>query len=150
MGIFHQFCHQAIRPAWEILLLDDGKTDFSIERRLKTASVRSFTREKLHYKKGSYPYIACKGADTVIFLNWLQFYIKLVMPQNVGGPLAATLDMMLLGVQAGLAFTKDIHRHGLFMQKRCQFKLWKACSSFLRAYAVLAEKSLQDGQSLFG
>ena len=72
------------------------------------------------------------------------------MPQNVGGPLAATLDMMLLGVQAGLAFTKDIHRHGLFMQKRCQFKLWKACSSFLRAYAVLAEKSLQDGQSLFG
>ena len=58
-------------------LFDDGETDFSIERRLKTAwsqcflwcstnrskpaSVRSFTREKLHCKKGSYPYIACKG-----------------------------------------------------------------------------------------
>lgn len=147
-------------------LFDDGETDFSIERRLKTAwsqcylwcctngskpaSVRSFTREKLHYKRGSYPWISCKGSDTVIFLKWLQFYIKLIMPQHVGGPLAVSLDTMLLGVQAGLSFTKDIHRHGLFMQKRCQLKLWKACSSFLRAYAVLAAKALQEGQSLFG
>ena len=61
----------------------DGPTDseFSFERRMSSAwahfklwatsvgespgGIRSFTREKLHYKN-SFPYVGCKGSDTVI------------------------------------------------------------------------------------
>jgi len=141
-------------------------TDFGIGRRLKSAwaqcylwcctvgtkpaTVRSFTCEKLHYKSGSYPWISCKGSDTVIFLKWLQFQIKLIMPQHSGGPLASPLQTMLLGVQTGLIFTRHPHRHGLWLQKSCALKLRNACSKFLFAYAVLADKCLQDRVSLFG
>ena len=166
LGIARNFIASVIIMLGLKGVFDDGETDFSVERRLNTAwhlcnlwcttngtrpaTVRSFTREKLHYKSGSYPWIACKGADTVIFLTWLRFQIRLIMPMHVGDSLEPTLRMMLLGVQAGLSFTKNIHRHGLWMQVHCVKHMRNSCSSFLRAYAVLAQTALQEGVSLFG
>jgi len=166
LGIGRNFVASCIILMCHNALFDDGESDYSMERRMKTAwshfylwcsstgqrpqSIRSFTRDKLHFKRGSFPYVSCKGSDTVLLLKWLIFIIELTRKSVENASLKQTLGVMLLGARSGLVFTQYIHRHGLWMRKHCVGKLRLAVKRFLHCYSVLAKESLDNSISLFG
>ena len=166
LGIGRNFLASAIILLSLKGLFDDtSDTVFSFERRMTSAwsdfklwtisvgaspaSIRSFSREKLHYKN-SFPYVSCKGADTVLLFRWLEFAIKLWLPDISDQNICATMRLVLLGVQQGLAFTRGIHHHGLWLPASCSERLAKACRDFNYAYTSLAAQSLSENLSLFG
>ena len=76
-----------------------GDSSISIEARLRrawgcfslwcdahhvsTAGIRSFTKEKLHMQAtGAFPWVGCKGSDTILLLKWLRFKSGLYAAQN--------------------------------------------------------------------
>ena len=100
--------------------------------------VRSFTRDKLHLADSrSFPWLACKGSDTIPLLEFVQFYATLK-----GETLLAA------GAAAGLA-TQGIHRHGIWVPATCAKNLHKHVQDFLYAYARLAQRALNQQRTLF-
>ena len=144
---------------------DATDTMFSYERRMASAwshfklwslsvgvspaTIRSFSREKMHYKN-SFPYLSCKGSDTVILLQWLEFVVKLWLPNVSDQNTRATLQVMLSGVEGGLTFTRSIHHHGLWLRAECCQHLSSACRNFNYAYTTLAGQCLSESLTLYG
>ena len=110
------------------------------------SGVRSFSRQKLHFgTMSSFPFIGCKGSDSVILLRWLRFQAGLLLGQH---PTVSCLKHIIKACDNGLAF-QGYHRHGIFLRPSCRDRLSKACKGFLKSYAFLAEIALNNQQTLF-
>ena len=114
--------------------------------RLNPSTIRSFSRQKLHYPTAaSFPWLSCKGSDTVLLLRWLLFFAKLHLttaPQN------QVLQLIAGGSENGLNFG-GIYRHGIWLKPLCRNKIMKNAGRFNSAYSRLAALAYERGLQLF-
>lgn len=111
------------------------------------ASVRSFSMQKLHMvNMSSFPFLGCKGSDTIIFLKWLQFCGRLRMVD--GGHVPSYLDWVIQACTSGLAF-QAIHHHGLWLPFSCRTNLANHVKIFLHCYSKLANHCLGRNLQLY-
>lgn len=116
-------------------------------QRERPAGFRSFSKEKLHMPtKASFPYIGCKGSDSILLLRWLKFFAGLTLCSYPGDNI---LTLVLRACEAGLGMQK-IHKHGIWMKKQCRFNLRRNVKQFLYLYAKLAQVALNKRWTLFG
>ena len=114
--------------------------------RKRPQSIRSFSSDKLHCKKGGFPYVSSKGSDILLLYLWPIFVcnLKLRALEGHDPSVLALLQAMIEGAEQGVFFTKTIHRHGLWIQKGCVKKLTRAWQMFLYRYAFLANESMES------
>ena len=164
LGIARNFLASAL-----ILLCYDGRYDFDatdskavVERLARAwasftlwcqacgkspASMRSFSREKLHYATASsYPFIGCRGSDTVLLLKYVRWYTLLLIQ---GGTNTQVLRLLKKGCEQGLAF-QAIHGHGLWLVPHCRDEIKLAAKGFCHTYSRLAAHALTRQLTLFG
>ena len=111
------------------------------------ASMRSFSKEKLHFPTtSSFPFIGCKASDTVLLLKFLRFFAGL---QVASGDNSEAIQLIKLGCQQGLEFG-GIHRHGLWLIPSCRDHLYRAIRGFCHTYSRLASIAFQQRVTLFG
>ena len=126
---------------------------FCLANRLSVQGVRSFTVLNMHASRGAYPFLGCKGSDTVVILKWLKFLTGLFLHDESwkwSSHYKKVLTWMHQGSTSGLAFTQGIHKHGVWKKRSCVVFHRAALQKFAVAYAKLAEFSLQKKYSLFG
>jgi len=124
---------------------------FCVANSLSIQSVRNFTVQNMHSAKGAFPYLGCKGSDTIIILKWLQFLAGLYLQdQHWSLEEKGVFTWMVRGAKAGLAFSQGIHGHGIWLQPSCVLFLRQACQRFGNAYSHLASHCVRKGYSLFG
>lgn len=100
--------------------------------------LRSFSKEKLHFPTmNSFPYVGCKGSDTVVLLKWIRFFAGLKHE-----------ELLVTTADHGLAF-QTIHGHGLWIRPSCRKAIERSVAGFLAGYAKLAQKALQNRRTLF-
>ena len=100
--------------------------------------LRSFSKEKLHFPTmNSFPYVGCKGSDTVVLLKWISFYAGL-----------KDEELLVKTADHGLAF-QTIHGHGLWLRPGCRKSIERSVAGFLAGYAKLAQRALQQRRTLF-
>lgn len=110
------------------------------------SSLRSFSKEKLHCpKKGQFPWLACKGSDTILLLKWLRFFSGLHAPDN---PTSTVLPLVVKATDNGLSFQR-IHRHGIWLKPSCRNNVACAVKKFVECYARLAHYALGQGYQLY-
>ena len=114
---------------------DDGCDGYSVDKRLVRAwanfalwsdtqgmtcsGIRSFSRDKIHFANStSFPWVSCKGSDSIILLKWLDWFTKLHL---LSSPDSRILQKISNGCVNGLAF-QCIHRHGIFCRFHCREK----------------------------
>ena len=114
--------------------------------RLSCCGVRSFSRDKMHYMNNtSFPWIGCKGSDTIVLLKWLDWFTKFHL---LSSPDSLILQKISKGCINGLAF-QCIFRHGIFCRPHCRDKIMKSCKRFCFAYAELAHICFTQKRTLF-
>ena len=114
--------------------------------------IRSFSKDKLHCNSGAYPYVGCKGGDTIVLLKWLLFFVTSCRA-TVAAHQRATLrclDLLEQGARGGLEFSQGIFGHGIWLEQSCVRTLRQALQDFGAAYAHLAQFCLQQGLTLYG
>ena len=110
------------------------------------ASVRSFSRAKLHCpKKGQFPWLSCKGSDSILMLKWLRFLSGLHAPAN---PTSTVFPLVVKATDSGLRFQR-IHQHGLWLKPSCRANVARDMKNFLQCYARLAHYALERGYQLY-
>ena len=114
--------------------------------------IRAFSKDKLHHGGGkTYPYVSCKGADTVVLLKWLLFFVRLHLAAIPGDhEHHRLLSWMEQGIQGGLFFTQGIFGHGLWLSRPCMRHLKTAIIDFGVAYNHLSHYCLARQQALYG
>ncbi|CAK9083728.1 Uncharacterized protein SCF082_LOCUS39732 [Durusdinium trenchii] len=113
---------------------------------VRVTGIRAFTREKFHAAtKTSFPWVGCKGADSIILLKWLKWCSAINLASC---PDSQVLGHIHQGCEQSLAF-QGIHRHGIWLTNCCRAKLQKNCQQFLASYAWLAHVCLQRRLQLF-
>lgn len=167
LGCARNFCASAILLlAYENYFDSDGDSH-SLDARLKrawsnfylwscaegvtTSGIRSFSKQKMHRNtESSFPYLGCKGSDTILFLRWLRWLTAL---HRLSAPPASSgwvvLNLVWQGCNAGLMLQK-VHSHGLWLKRSCNVSASKSAQAFLASYARLAHLSLQKNLFLFG
>ncbi len=113
--------------------------------------IRGFTLLNMHAAKGAFPWVGCKGADSIVLLKFLVFFSGLQL--NQGGWTfreRQALKWIQDGSKAGLQFSQGIHGHGIWLPPSCSLFLRKAIHKFGACYSLLAKHSLDHGYSLFG
>ena len=163
LGIARNFCASSIIMFCNSGLYDSPGDDSSVVGRLKRAwasfslwcaahdknpaSMRSFSKEKLHYSTTtSYPFVSCKGSDTVLLLSYLQWFAGL---QIVSGNGSEEVRLVKLGCDQGLNFG-GIHRHGLWLSPGCRDHLYRSVKGFCHTYSRLASHAFGRQMTLFG
>ena len=123
---------------------------------LSPSGIRSFSRSKLHCgtkTNPTFPFVGCKGSDTVLLLKFLSFVATMRLA-DAGPALSERLSKLLLlvqmGARAGLSFTQGIYVHGIWLERSCVIHLRRALRDFTSAYSQLAFFSLAEGHTLFG
>ena len=118
------------------------------ETKKKTpASLRSFSREKLHYATTtSFPFVGCKGSDSVLLLKYLQWFagLNIQTGQNTN-----VLQLIKLGCDQGLGF-QAIHGHGLWLPPSCRDEIYRFAKGFCHTYSRLAQIAMGRQLTLFG
>ena len=105
----------------------------------------------MHASKKAFPWLGCKGADTIVILKWLQFFLGLLMSEDSWSPEhKRILNLMLEGSKAGLSFSQGIHGHGIWLKVSCVKSLRRATRRFGHAYVRLAAYCVEQGYTLFG
>lgn len=113
----------------------------------KPASIRSFSKEKLHFATGtSFPFVGCKGADTILLLKYLKFFSSLKINELGETEL---LRLIKLGCEQGLAF-QAIHRHGIWLPAGCRKQIFEMANGFCKTYSRLAALAYSQRLTLFG
>lgn len=113
--------------------------------------MRSFTVLNMHASKGAYPFLGCKGSDTIVILKWLQFLAGLYLQDpSWSAQNKKVLTWMQQGAKAGLAFSQGIHSHGLWQRPSCVVFHRRALQKFGNAYANLAHFCMGESCNLFG
>ena len=114
--------------------------------KVTTSGIRTFSKDKLHFNTmNSFPWVGCKGSDTILLLRWLRFYAGLKL---IEFPDLQYLPVITEACDHGLAL-QAIHRHGLFLKPGCRDNVSRSCRMFLFCYATLANMALQNDQTLF-
>ena len=116
----------------------------------KYPALRSFTKAFLNMKSlASAPWVATKGSDTTLMLQWLSFYVGLTLQ---GNPLAAHVqllkDMHRL-CKATVESMSMLHTHGLWMERACGRLLYIQLMRTLRGYQLFGSKCLSMGYRAF-
>ena len=98
----------------------------------------------MHAARNAHPWLGCKGADTITILKWLRFYTGLQREQP-GWSLGdrEVLWWMLCGAKSGLAFSRGIHGHGIWLAPSCVAHCRRSLQKFADSYAYLAHHCLQ-------
>ena len=140
-----------------------GDSSISIEARLRrawgcfslwcdthhvsTAGIRSFTKEKLHMQAtGAFPWVGCKGSDTILLLKWLRFKSGLYAAQNCS--FKDVFQLVYKTADSGLAF-QAIHAHGIWLRSGCRVQIMQRAKRFVQNYARLAHRAFQRRQQLY-
>ena len=111
------------------------------------ASLRSFSKEKLHYATAtSFPFVGCKGADTILLLKYLQWFTGLHL--NIG-PTTELLRLIKLGCDHGLGL-QSIHRHALWLPPGCRKHIYETSKGFCHTYSRLAALAFGQQLTLYG
>ena len=114
--------------------------------KVTTSGIRAFTKDKLHFNTmNSFPWVGCKGSDSILLLRWLRFFAGLKLREF---PDLECLPLIIEACDHGLAF-QAFHRHGLFLKPGCRDNISRSCRMFLFCYAKLAGIALQNQQTLF-
>ena len=124
---------------------------FCLANGLHISGIRGFTTANMHGAKNAYPWVGCKGSDSVVMLKWLRFFVALVLQQD-GWSRAdrKVLSWVISGAKDGLAFSQGIHGHGIWLAQSCVAFLRKTLQSFGASYALLANYCLNCGYNLYG
>ena len=127
--------------AWQLFSL------WAETHRVTTGGIRSFSKEKLHYQVvTSFPWVSCKGSDTVLLLRWLDWFCRL---QLLDHPNSVPLKLIAKACANGLQF-QGIHRHGIFFTSpSCKTYILGCCKQFCFTYAKLAHFAHMDNATLF-
>ena len=129
---------------------------YCLAESFKPSALRGFSRDKLHCGRttaATFPFVSCKGSDTVLLLKWLYFVATLHLgsePGSRSAQLTQLLQLIQLGANSGLAFSQGIYGHGLWLERSCALHLRKALREFFTAYSQLAHFSMHNGHVLFG
>ena len=116
----------------------------------KYPSLRSFTKAFLNMKSlASAPWVATKGADTTLMLQWLLFYVGLTLQGNPAAEHVQILKSMHALCKATLAATSIMHMHGLWMDRACARLLYIQLMRTLRGYQLLGSRCLSMGYRAF-
>ena len=132
--------------------LERAHSNFSLycSSQRKYPSLRSFTKAFLNMKSlASAPWTATKGADTMLMLQWLLFYLGLMLqgsPEPAHVPILR--DMQAL-CKACVAAMSMMHMHGLWMERACGRLLYIQLMRTLRGYQLLGSKCLNMGYRAF-
>ena len=113
--------------------------------------MRGFTVLNMHASKGAYPFLGCKGSDTIVILKWIQFFSGLQL-QDPKWSLQhrQVLTWIMQGARAGLSFSQGIHSHGLWLRRSCVVFQRHALQTFGTSYAKLANFCMGESCNLFG
>ena len=106
---------------------------FCETKKFSPASLRSFSREKLHYATTtSFPFVGCKGSDSVLLLKYLQWFagLNIQTGQNTNA-----LQLIKLGCDHGLGF-QAIHGHGLWLPPSCRDEIYRCAKGFCHTYGT--------------
>jgi len=55
---------------------------FCSANNMKIYSIRGFTVANMHAARNAFPWLGCKGADSITILKWIRFYAGLQLQQN--------------------------------------------------------------------
>ena len=124
---------------------------FCCANNLRVQSLRGFTVLNMHASKGAFPFLGCKGADTIVILKWLVFLARLYLADDGW----SSQDQQVLtwirdGAVAGLSFSQGIHGHGIWLKGSCAWFLRKDVQTFGSCYSHLAFHCLNQDFNLFG
>lgn len=104
----------------------------------------------MHAVRNAFPWVGCKGADSIVILKWLQFYVNLQLQQpGWSEQNRQVLTWMSRAARSGLAFSQGIHGHGIWLTRSCVSHLRNAVQTFGAMYACLAGHCLQKKLSLY-
>lgn len=105
----------------------------------------------MHASRGAFPFLGCKGSDTIVILKWLMFLCGLHLAEGSWSPQhRQVLTWMRAGAEAGLAFSQGIHGHGIWLKQNCVRFLKSILDTFGSCYAWLASYCLSNQYNLFG
>lgn len=113
--------------------------------------IRSFTVLNMHAAKGAFPWVGCKGFDSIVLLKFLVFFSGLQLHQ-AGWSCREKLVLRWIcdGSKAGLQFSQGIHGHGIWLPPSCSLFLRKAIRKFGACYSLLAKYAFDHGYCLYG
>ena len=116
----------------------------------KHPTIRTFSLGTLHRTKASnFPFLGGKGADSVMVLMFLEFFIDLKAAQVQDQDVSRKMDAMLETIKGALHFVGIHHTHRLFLDPYCADLLWQSGARLLRGYALLANDSIQMQRRLY-
>ena len=109
---------------------------FCCANNLRVQSLRGFTVLNMHASKGAFPFLGCKGADTIVILKWLVFLARLHLADNGW----SSQDQQVLtwirdGAVAGLSFSQGIHGHGIWLKGSCVWFEERCANIWVLLYA---------------
>ena len=86
-----------------------------------------------------FPWINCKGSESVLLMMWLDCYLGILLEKPAKQQWhLQPLQAMRQTAQAGLTFVGIMHSHGLWLPRCCSELLMDSGLSFLRGYNFLA------------
>ena len=105
----------------------------------------------MHAGKNAFPWLGCKGSDSVVVLKFLRFYVALILGEGGQSPSdQQALKWMLSASENGLAFTQGIHGHSIWLVPSCVRHFRNSVNRFGIAYAHLAAFCMGRGYCLYG
>ena len=115
-------------------------------QKVSPSGLRSFSKEKLHMPTtGSFPWLGCKGSDSIIILKWLRFLSGL---HGALDPSSRVFPLIFKAAENGLQF-QSVHRHGIWLKPDCRDRIRRNAKDFVQTYAWLADYALQNGWQLY-
>lgn len=104
--------------------------------------LRSFTKAYFNLKSlMSAPWASSKGSDTVLLLRWLKHTLSI----NIINPVVPGHERLLKEMHQVCDSALDlgmIHKHKLWMERRCTLRLYISLMTVLRGYQRLAERAI--------
>ena len=116
----------------------------------KNSTLKRFSKSNLHCKKANqFPWIGGKGADTVLTMMWLDWFLAMCMRDPREPSHQELLAAMQETVKGGLSFIGVMHSHDLFLPPSCAAFFHRSGLRLLRGYAYLAQQALNENLNLF-
>ena len=116
----------------------------------KSTTIRKFSLRTFHRSKATkHPFIGGKGADSVVFMQWLELLLKLKIANPLDPTHVELLCAMLETIQGGLAYVGVFHTHPLFFPRGCAKFLLKSGLRLLRGNCYLASRCISEGRRFF-
>ena len=109
-------------------------------------ALRSFSRNLLMYQNFSqYPWINCKGSDTMLCLRWLCVQcVAFDNDSHQNGADREYLRLIKATSEAAVAIFSLLNSHGLFLERKCLVTLYAEITRYINGFMVLANKTLNN------